>query len=235
MGAFEVGDPVLLGDADLSGRVDFADIPAFIDVLLSGVFLDEADVDRSGVVDFADIPAFINALLSDGSSAVTSQSVVLAPLVSSVSSLVSYSEPRFEPVSVARSTASVTSTVELPLMMKTTRAKNDATELPTVSQKIAAAKSLTPSQDSVRYSFIEADDSNQRDSESNGSLALRRSLTPNANRLDLQLESLDEKSGANDSTEVAFSTAAELFDADPESLDEVFDFQPDETFAALID
>jgi poly(beta-D-mannuronate) lyase len=49
----------LKGDVDLSSVVDFADIPAFITVLQSGVFQAEADCDCSGVVDFSDIPAFI--------------------------------------------------------------------------------------------------------------------------------------------------------------------------------
>ena len=55
---------VLLGDVDLSGTVDFGDIPAFIAVLTAGVFQDEADCDESGAVDFADIPAFIAILTS---------------------------------------------------------------------------------------------------------------------------------------------------------------------------
>lgn len=52
----------LKGDVDLSGVVDFADIPAFIAVLQGGGFQVEADCDCSGVVDFADIPAFIMIL-----------------------------------------------------------------------------------------------------------------------------------------------------------------------------
>ena len=53
------------GDVDLSGQVDFADIPAFIAVLQGGGFQAEADCDCSGQVDFADIPAFI-AILQAG-------------------------------------------------------------------------------------------------------------------------------------------------------------------------
>ena len=51
--------PVLKGDINLDGVVDFADIPPFIAVLQSGVFRAEADVNCDGVVDFADISAFI--------------------------------------------------------------------------------------------------------------------------------------------------------------------------------
>ena len=54
----------LIGDADLNGVVEFADIPAFIAVLQSGVFLDEADINRDGVVTFSDIAPFIVVLSS---------------------------------------------------------------------------------------------------------------------------------------------------------------------------
>jgi len=52
----------VLGDCDLDGDVDFADIPAFIDVLVAGSFLDEADCNQDGVVNFPDIPVFIAIL-----------------------------------------------------------------------------------------------------------------------------------------------------------------------------
>ncbi len=55
----------LKGDVDLSGVIDFADIPAFISVLQAGSFQAEADCDCNEVVDFADIPAFI-AILQGG-------------------------------------------------------------------------------------------------------------------------------------------------------------------------
>jgi len=55
---------VLLGDVDLDGDVDFADIPAFIAVLQAGTFQVEADIDQSGMVSFADIPLFIEVLMA---------------------------------------------------------------------------------------------------------------------------------------------------------------------------
>jgi len=54
--------PVLKGDVDMDGDVDFDDIPAFIAVLQSGVFQAEVDCDCNTVVEFADIPAFIAIL-----------------------------------------------------------------------------------------------------------------------------------------------------------------------------
>ena len=58
----EASNQVILGDVDLSGVVDFADIPAFIQVLSSGGFQAEADIDQNGVVDFSDIGPFITIL-----------------------------------------------------------------------------------------------------------------------------------------------------------------------------
>ena len=55
-------DPVLLGDVDLSGTVDFLDISPFIAVLSNSQFQEEADINGSGVVDFLDIGPFIEIL-----------------------------------------------------------------------------------------------------------------------------------------------------------------------------
>jgi hypothetical protein len=54
--------PVLLGDVDLSGTVDFLDITPFIGVLSGGTFQAEADCDGSGSVTFLDITPFIGIL-----------------------------------------------------------------------------------------------------------------------------------------------------------------------------
>ena len=59
-----VGTPVLLGDCNLDGIVDFGDIPSLIQVLQSGDFLPQADCNQDGLVDFADIPRFV-AILSN--------------------------------------------------------------------------------------------------------------------------------------------------------------------------
>jgi aryl-phospho-beta-D-glucosidase BglC (GH1 family) len=57
-------DPFVLGDCNQDQVVDFADIPAFIAILSTGGFLDEADCDRDGAVNFLDIPVFIDILTS---------------------------------------------------------------------------------------------------------------------------------------------------------------------------
>ena len=59
-----VSEPLLLGDVDTNGVVDFNDIPMFVVVLLGNVFQSEADCDESGMVDFNDIPVFVDILLN---------------------------------------------------------------------------------------------------------------------------------------------------------------------------
>ena len=58
-----VGPPVLLGDSNFNGSVDFLDISSFIDALSSGDYLPEADCNEDNAVDFLDVGPFI-AILS---------------------------------------------------------------------------------------------------------------------------------------------------------------------------
>ena len=59
---FEVTE-TLVGDVSLDGVVNFGDIPAFIEILISGQFEARADIDLDGEVTFADIPPFIEILV----------------------------------------------------------------------------------------------------------------------------------------------------------------------------
>ena len=52
-------EPVLLGDVNRNGAVNFLDISSFISLLASGQFQAEADIDQNGVVNFLDIGPFI--------------------------------------------------------------------------------------------------------------------------------------------------------------------------------
>lgn len=63
LAAPSTGGPLLKGDVDFNGTVDFGDIPPFILILQQGGFQAEADCDCNTVVDFADIPAFITIFL----------------------------------------------------------------------------------------------------------------------------------------------------------------------------
>jgi len=56
-------EPVLLGDCNVDGVVNFVDIASFIAVLSSGGYLPEADVDENQDVNFEDISVFVEILL----------------------------------------------------------------------------------------------------------------------------------------------------------------------------
>ena len=61
---FEVASVgVLIGDVNQDGVVNFSDIPSFVEVLISGVYLQEADCNLDGAVTFSDIPPFIAILI----------------------------------------------------------------------------------------------------------------------------------------------------------------------------
>ena len=62
-GTFSAPAPIL-GDVNSDGTVSFADIPAFIQALISGEFQVEADLNEDSAVTFADIPPFIEVLIS---------------------------------------------------------------------------------------------------------------------------------------------------------------------------
>ena len=86
--------------------------------------------------------------------------------------------------------------------------------------------------------FVRERISSLRSSESNDSLAWRRFLASNEGRPDLSGESRElgkRRPLADALIEQTISTAAELFDAHPESLDEVFDFEFQESFVGLLD
>ena len=58
----ELATSVLLGDVNMNGTVDFADISPFVAILTNGGFTVEADINQNGLVDFADIPPFVGLL-----------------------------------------------------------------------------------------------------------------------------------------------------------------------------
>ena len=60
----DVQEPVVLGDINLDGVVNFLDISPFIGRLTSGVFQIEADVNQDSFINFLDIAPFIAILSS---------------------------------------------------------------------------------------------------------------------------------------------------------------------------
>ena len=56
---------LLLGDTNQDGVLNFADIPRFVESILSGTFLAEADVNQDGEVNFQDVGPFIQVLIAN--------------------------------------------------------------------------------------------------------------------------------------------------------------------------
>lgn len=52
----------LLGDANLDGVLDLLDVNAFVNLLINGDFLDEADINRDGVVNLLDVNPFVELI-----------------------------------------------------------------------------------------------------------------------------------------------------------------------------
>ena len=87
---------------------------------------------------------------------------------------------------------------------------------------------------SDRYRFLGDRISSSRGFEGDGTLVKRAALTGFAERVDLSNDSRDQQLPGKVVTERSFETAAELFDAHPESLDDVFDFEFDDASAGLV-
>ena len=85
--------------------------------------------------------------------------------------------------------------------------------------------------------FLGNRDSVSIDSQNNRSFVTRRSLRGSGEPIEFSVESVKQLSSINVGQEEqkdSFSTAAELFDDHPESLEGVFDFEIEDAFAALI-
>ena len=214
---------ILLGDANLNGIVNFLDIPPFVSLLSSRTYLNEADINRDGIVNFLDISRFAALLTSGGSAsgkqfvgnlaepaiesgpAVTSQAIVFE---SQDSSAVSMAGPTSQQRGVERTAIGVT-------------------PVDTYVGPVAFASGSDRN--------LGDRGSNLESSENKESFSDRRFLALDLERPDYSDDSRDTHSTVNGSSERSFSTAADLFDAHPESLDDVFDFQLEDVFANLID
>ena len=235
---FESDRPFLLGDVNLNGVVNFLDISPFVSTLLDGVFLDQADINRDGVLSFLDISPFATLLASGGSAqskqsaGISGKSAVGSGAVAKSGAVVKEAPTTSVGLDSASKPAlntSVVATVQAPVVTETSQG-----ELDDIDGLIPLDTFIGPiTNGQARYSFLGDRDSGLRGFESEG-LVTRRSLALNAERQDLSLGFRETRSATNSSTLDSFSTAAELFDAHPETLDEIFDFQFEEPLAGLI-
>ena len=87
--------------------------------------------------------------------------------------------------------------------------------------------------DSAKFNPVDPRSSDAVDSDEEASFVTWRSRTQNSESLNTQNELQDAFPTNQVSMETSFSTAAELFDAHPESLDELYDFQLEEDLIGL--
>ena len=237
-------------DINLDGTVDFLDISPFIALLASGSASSNLADGNSGVAaspsrslvapeaivaspsSSTDSPDSISQLVSDAPTetpitAATSDAEhddAEAPAATASQNLKATSESQ-EPLTLV-SDSTVTPVVESSQPVVVDTAVAGATPIDIFSGPVAFA--------SDRYRFLGARNRSLIGVESNRPLVTRRSLVGNAERIDLPRESSDTRRWTSVSPAGSFSTAAELFDAHPESLDDVFDFEPEETLAGPI-
>ncbi len=55
-------DPLLIGDINCDGVIDLLDVDPFVNLLVSGEFLDKADLNSDGFVTLLDVPLFVDLL-----------------------------------------------------------------------------------------------------------------------------------------------------------------------------
>ena len=245
---FIADDSFLLGDVNNDGAVNFLDISPFISLLASGDFLGQADTNGDGTVNFLDIGPFISLLSSGGSSlvsspskaaatssgsdakssgsAATSKAFVAEPDVAFEAPLVSVAKPKTHGPLVVVDHSLASSVVAKSELAESEPKVASATPIDTFIGPVAVATD--------RYRFLGDRISSSRGFEGDGPLVKRSSLTGFAERVDFSNDSRDHQLSGEASTEPTFATAAELFDAHPESLDEVFDIEFDDALAGLV-
>ena len=211
--------PVILGDADQNGVVNFFDIAPFISMLSSGDYLAEADVNDDGFVNFLDISPFIAELSTPSRSSNSSSDDAKTSGTANASA-------KTPPITgTPNAAASVAAT-------KPTLDRVSSVEIGTTPVDTFIGPDATAS---GSYKFVGTRLSSLSDVDGNDRLVTRSSLTSNEERVIFSSESRVEHPSKLISVEKPISTAAELFDADPDSLDKVFDFELEETLAKLID
>ena len=246
-------------EADINGDGDvtFLDISPFITLLAGG------SPQSSPATGNLVVPAISKGTTVAPQAVVVKPPVKSLVSVAEPEAIISVARPVDVPVTtetsaaklVAAKPAPVSSNVALikPLPQASLVLVNDSSaspvieteQPPTVDSKVAKATPVdtAPPADifigpvpvaPVRYSFLGDRNSSLRVAESSGPLATRRFLTGGAEQIDLSYETREQFTSGTVSTERSFLTSADLFDAHPESLDNVFDFGLEETFAGLI-
>ena len=236
-------------DIDDDGFVTFLDISPFITLLSS--------------VGSAQVSSSVAAPAVSSELSVSAEAIAIEPLVGSEAPLVlvAEQEPVVSVVSTVKvpitktplveTTAAKPATVSPKIALKISQPPLVLTNNSTASQMIEAnqppvldtsAVGASPVDTYIgpvaivpaSYRIVGDRDTSLRVSESDDQLVTRRSLEISSERIDLPSGSLDVHSSVNVSQEDSVSTTAEFFDAHPETLDDVFDFELEEMLAGLI-
>ena len=240
-------------DIDRDGEVTFDDIPLFIPLLAAGGSAQFSSNLTAPVVSSAAV------VISEANAAEPPVSSLVSVFTSSAPESFASVGSTVEP-SVTTKTSSVETVAAKPAVLSPDIALKQSlpqASLVFVSDSLATPV-IDPSELSVadttitgatpidgfvgpvtatpaNYSFLSARNLSFRGVENNRSFLTRRSLARNAQSSGSLQELRDVYPSTNVSTEDSFSTAAELFDANPKSLDGVFDFEFEEAFKALIE
>jgi len=204
IGAFEFESAFLLGDVNRDGAVTFFDIFPFIEVLSANGFQAEADIDQDGAVSFFDISPFIDLLSAPSTGGTTNFSTA------------------FSSVSVPQSDFSSAQLTAAP-------------SAPSLSSSDVAVTQLNAEiSDSPVLAFVGGGQVQNLDDTRNlqNGISDRNS---GVNAMQLSDEKTDSLAGSQASSAPAVAaSSADLFDANPELLDELVDFELDEVFEGLV-
>ena len=250
-----LSDDIFQDEADINrdGEVSFLDISPFVALLTSGGSADSV----------TSITKSAEPAIAQGS-AVRSKANVVEPPVSSVKSPVSPSKPESiapeaetaaspsrteasdarkgdaETAAVKQNPDAAPPSTRAPLVLvgdsssSSKAATNEPTAVGAIEASVTQIEFYVGPFSLVKNNFLGALSPSLEGFRSDEGSIKRSSLTSNVERLELLLETGDEHPPTIESTDKSFSTAAELFDAQFESLDDVFDFELEETLAGQI-
>ena len=227
-----------LDEADINrdGSVDFLDISPFI-LLLSTV--GPAAATSQFIAVPPPVSSMVSLAVSEPVSIVSAASTVSAPVATET---LDAKQVDADPAKVSQGIAAIEPLPQTPLVLVSDSLASPVAQANNLSVVDTTVTSVTPADTYRRpavlaltnHSSLEDRTTSLRDSESSRPFVKPLALTGNAESVDFSLEPSDTHSTAKVVIEESFSTAAELFDAHPESLDEVFDFEIESTLQGLI-
>ena len=231
------------------GSVNFLDISPFISILSTGgaaqsnlvaVDSDKASVSQDfGATTESTVVAPVSTAVSEVSEPASIVSVASTVDVTITETLLVKISAN-TPATVSPTIALRTSQSPLVLVSESLASPAfEAKQLPVLDAEVVGATPVDTYTGPVALvtagnSIFGERDSGFRAFESDGPVVTRRSLKGSAESLDFSYESRDQHPSTRVSTADSYSSAAELFDAHPESLDDVFDFEIEETLVGLI-